>query len=442
MKHSKISRQMLGGILIVLLAAGCGSPALPATPSPIPSTVTPIPPSATLVPRPSVTNSPIPTPPPIPTWTPPPTPVAWNLDGLGRIAYYNDDSHAVFLMNPDGSGKRLIISDSDRKIDLFPTFSWSPDGQSLAYSTQSWSDILIYSFDEAQSRDITNVVGKFELQPNWSPDGRKIAFSGNLLSKQFNIYVMNLDGSGIIQLTDCAEGCRAPDWSPSGEYFAYQNGHDINVMKSDGSGARRIASGLINTLPAWSPDGQQVAFLRAEETGPHTLYLVNQDSSGVRALTDGTSFNPTHLSWSPDGRYIVFDNFRVAEQWGTIWILEVESGVLKQISSWGNTSPEWSPLKPVVSPDCTSGWSRLRAGGLGRLMGDASSPPNRVRSEPETGENILALIPAGTVVVVLEGPLCADGLVFWRVSSTVIPGRMGWTAEGDGTEYWLEPYGP
>jgi hypothetical protein len=441
MKRSRISRQLLGGLLIVLLAVACGAPARPSTPSPIPPTITPFTPTATPVPKPSATSTPIPTTPPLPTWTPAPTPISWDLAGLGRIAYYNDDSHAVFLMNPDGSEKRLLIPDSDRRIELFPIFSWSPDGQSLAYSTHSWSDILIYSFDEAQSRDITNVIGKFELQPNWSPDGRKIAFSGNLLSKLFNIYVMNRDGSGITQLTDCAEGCRAPDWSPSGEYIAYQSGHDINVMKSDGSGARRIASGQINTLPAWSPDGQQVAFLRAEEPGPHTLYLVNQDGTVARALTD-TSFNPTHLSWSPDGRYIVFDNYMVGEQWGTLWLMDVESGALKQIAKWGNYSPAWSPLKPTESPDCTAAWTRLRAGGLARLMGDASSPPNRVRSGPKTGGNIIALIPAGTIVAVLEGPVCADGLVFWKVSSSQLPGRIGWTAEGDGTEYWLEPYGP
>ena len=51
------------------------------------------------------------------------------------------------------------------------------------------------------------------------------------------------------------------------------------------------------------------------------------------------SFNPRHLSWSPDGRYIIFDNFRVGEQWGTLWVMEVESGALRQITTWGNYLP-------------------------------------------------------------------------------------------------------
>jgi hypothetical protein len=68
--------------------------------------------------------------------------------------------------------------------------------------------------------------------------------------------------------------------------------------------------------------------------------------------------------------------------------------------------------------------------------------PNRVRSEPRKGDNLIATLEAGTVVKVLEGPICADGLVYWKVESDKIPGGVGWTAEGDGKEYWLEPYKP
>lgn len=45
-------------------------------------------------------------------------------------------------------------------------------------------------------------------------------------------------------------------------------------------------------------------------------------------------------------------------------------------------------------------------------------------------------------IEILEGPICADGLVFWKIESESIPGGIGWTAEGDGKEYYLEPYRP
>jgi hypothetical protein len=75
-------------------------------------------------------------------------------------------------------------------------------------------------------------------------------------------------------------------------------------------------------------------------------------------------------------------------------------------------------------------------------VSEESTTPNRVRSGPGTGDGIVALLDPGTVVWVLEGPICADGLVFWKVEDISIPGGVGWTAEGDGSDYWLEPYEP
>lgn len=54
--------------------------------------------------------------------------------------------------------------------------------------------------------------------------------------------------------------------------------------------------------------------------------------------------------------------------------------------------------------------------------------------------DVIALLYPGSVVKVLEGPVCADGVVFWKVESDLIPGGVGWTAEGDSTEYYLVPY--
>jgi hypothetical protein len=53
---------------------------------------------------------------------------------------------------------------------------------------------------------------------------------------------------------------------------------------------------------------------------------------------------------------------------------------------------------------------------------------------------VIAQIYPATIVKVVEGPVCADGMVFWRVENSEIPGGSGWTAEGDLANYYLEPY--
>jgi hypothetical protein len=108
------------------------------------------------------------------------------------------------------------------------------------------------------------------------------------------------------------------------------------------------------------------------------------------------------------------------------------------------TSTPTITLTPDPSPtsDCAAGWSRLFIGGYASVTGDADAPPNRVRSAPSASAEIIALIYPQHIVLILEGPVCADGVVFWKVQSDAIPGGEGWTAEGDGTVYWLEPVVP
>jgi hypothetical protein len=64
---------------------------------------------------------------------------------------------------------------------------------------------------------------------------------------------------------------------------------------------------------------------------------------------------------------------------------------------------------------------------------------NRVRSRPSTVGDILSQLNSGMMFKILEGPVCADGFVYWRVEHASIPGGSGWTAEVDLAEYFVEP---
>lgn len=98
-------------------------------------------------------------------------------------------------------------------------------------------------------------------------------------------------------------------------------------------------------------------------------------------------------------------------------------------------------VTPAPTPHCATGWSRLVWGGDAIVT--AGDLPNRVRSSPDTDpDNIIATLYPAEIVHIGGGPWCNDGLVFWKVESESIPGGVGWTAEGDGVEYWLEPYNP
>jgi hypothetical protein len=78
---------------------------------------------------------------------------------------------------------------------------------------------------------------------------------------------------------------------------------------------------------------------------------------------------------------------------------------------------------------------RLGPGGTGRVT-TFPSLPNRVRSYPSFGGQVVGQIPPGGVFGVLSGPICTSGIWWWQVNYS---GLVGWTAEGDGYTYWLEP---
>jgi hypothetical protein len=379
----------------------------------------------------------------------PTTPLMGN---LGPIAFIQGYQWEIGLMDADGSNRRVLFPNpfTSNEIDLTAGLSWSPDGTRLAYATSTWADIFILSVQDSTTRNITNTGDRFETEPAWSPSGNKIAFSSNRNGGKFNIHLMDVDGANIGKLTDCPARCSLPTWSPSGEYIAYVSdqgttGDDIFVMKADGSEQRRLVSGGVNLYPVWSPDGKRIAFARSADFNSISyLFLVNPDGTGLKALTDDSA-STRQASWSPDSRYIVFENFPTGGPIATLWIIELQSGKTSPLTtSSGYYTPAWKPglkvdqedIKPF--PDCTSGWTRLVAGGQASVMGAPSDPPNRVRSGASKADAVIGQISPGAILQVLEGPVCMDGLVFWKVANATIPGGSGWTAEGDGTEYYLQ----
>jgi len=100
--------------------------------------------------------------------------------------------------------------------------------------------------------------------PDWSPDGSRIAYSADLPDGSAQIFVMDADGSGVVQLTSDQAVNFAPAWSPDGTQIAFvkeePNGtRDVWVMDVEGPDAHRLAAGAgPQYAPAWQPRGKRV----------------------------------------------------------------------------------------------------------------------------------------------------------------------------------------
>ena len=140
----------------------------------------------------------------------------------------------------------------------------------------------------------------------------KIAFASTEHNPLFDIWTMNADGAGRLNLTPGRpEDDLQPSWSPDGSRIAFlsistDGNWDIWVMNADGSDLRRITTDPArDSNPAYSPNGKKIVF-RSERSGNSDIWVMNADGSRARRLTDDPSFEG-HPDYSPDGKRIVFD---------------------------------------------------------------------------------------------------------------------------------------
>jgi Tol biopolymer transport system component len=145
-------------------------------------------------------------------------------------------------------------------------------------------------------------------EPVVSPDGKRIAFTGiKAVGFQLDLYVMNADGSGRLQLTDDPAQDLGADWSPDGESIVFNSAPtggttSLVVIRADGSGRRELASDA--AFGSWSPDGRRLAFSGLARGGNWT---VNADGTDERALhLCDSGCDAVAPRWSPDGAWFAF----------------------------------------------------------------------------------------------------------------------------------------
>lgn len=186
----------------------------------------------------------------------------------------------------------------DPAKDMSP--AWSPDGTKIAFVSERDGNEEIYVMD-ADGRNQFNITenpGPDE-SPSWSADGSMIAFYSDRGGTR-GTFVVDIDGKGLNMIV---RNAFEPAWSPDGEKIAYTRDSDIEVFNIQDQSQERLTEGSGSKLaPSWSPDGQKIAFW-AYNNGPLGIYTVNADGTGQKRLTDGKQ-SEYWPDWTPDGRII------------------------------------------------------------------------------------------------------------------------------------------
>jgi Tol biopolymer transport system component len=185
--------------------------------------------------------------------------------------------------------------------------------------------------------------------PEISPDGSRIVFASTVGGDQ-NIWVMNSDGSGPIQITEDTRDDIDPTWSPDGTRISFTSSSsgsgNLMIINADGSGLRQITKGInVEGRNDWSPDGRHLTFY-AGDPGDKNVYVVDTscsdlpsgcDPSQLRQLTNGG--NNKAPGFSPDGIWVTFASQMDGDN--EVFIMKLDGTEIYQLTF--NRRADWQP---------------------------------------------------------------------------------------------------
>jgi dipeptidyl aminopeptidase/acylaminoacyl peptidase len=211
------------------------------------------------------------------------------------------DTRLAFVSTRDGAPHIYLADESGvRRLAPGDRPAWSPDGSQIAFNAETGEGIFVMRADGTGVR----YLGPGS-NPDWSPDSRRLVFND---WDGTGIFVMHADGSGVGKLIDhglvrtpSGGGCGVywPAWSPDGQRIAfvcatYEEAWQVHVVNADGSNPHRVIAGSDVT---WSFDGSRIAF--GVGTASPRIDVVNIDGSNQRTAVHVGFW----ADWSMDGRF-------------------------------------------------------------------------------------------------------------------------------------------
>jgi hypothetical protein len=139
---------------------------------------------------------------------------------------------------------------------------------------------------------------------------KRLVFSSDMMGN-LDLFISDIDGTNLVQVTETSDLDTQPDWSPNGHQIVFvrrsspDDHADLFILDVDTLVASPITDQPLNeTTPAWSPNGRYIAFT-SDRDGGNNIYILDMQSGDTVQLISTPGFD-TAPAWSPDGEELLY----------------------------------------------------------------------------------------------------------------------------------------
>jgi len=235
----------------------------------------------------------------------------------------------------------LALGAAGKATSSVSTGARGGDGRILFQSNRGDGNIDVYAMD-ADSSNVQRLTfdQAVDRRARWSPDSTRIAFVSNRDGNS-EVYVMNADGLDQTRITNDSAFDWEPDWTADGRIVFQRGPFDCSsecalwIANPDGTGAGALDLGPgseMNAAPA--PHGDKIAFASNRGDGKWRIYTARLDGNAVKRVTEtaGAAFGDFRPRWSPNGNDLVFMRDVDLVQ-NDIWTVHADGSGLQQVTS-------------------------------------------------------------------------------------------------------------
>ncbi len=274
----------------------------------------------------------------------------WSPDGKYiHLFDYNGSSLPSLTLVDVETNQRQTLPDRLEQSPCSPPFWWSPDGQRIAYATQSESQIVlkILNLSSGDIQTLPDAALPYG-EVSWSPDSRYLAYRTESQPVSDKVAIMNVETQRTIVL-GIASSYEFLQWSPNEDLLAFIATDSLqatiynltNDTKHEYDGDR---------IGNWSPDGKYLTIYRHNQN-QETLLSVIDVHANTTVEFDGDmnqAYVDTNTAWSSDGRYLALASINTSNDYKrTIYVVDVGARSSQQLKLDPLLFNKfvWSPVK-------------------------------------------------------------------------------------------------